>query len=118
MTAEMFAAHAGISTEEAERILAEAAEEKANIDKEINTQMEQNINHQMEQNTKQLSIRVKAGTAERELTFPVPADMVAWMESLEMPGTPESNDNPMSYTVEGSRRIQISISLFDMSRRF
>ena len=72
----------------------------------------------MKQDVKQMSIRVKCGTAEREVSFPVPAEMLGWMEELQMPESPEANDNPMCYTVEGSKRIQISISLFDLRRRF
>lgn len=72
----------------------------------------------MKQDVKQLSIRVKCGTAEREVSFPVPAEMLEWMEELQMPEAPEANDNPMCYTVEGSKRIQISISLFDLRRKF
>lgn len=68
--------------------------------------------------TKELSIRVKCGTAERELIFPVPAEMLQWMEQIKLPGNPNENDDPMHYTIEGNKRIQISISLFDLRRRF
>lgn len=113
MDAERFAQEAGITKKEAERILLEAAEEKERIDEEFYT-----VKNMDKDNVKQLSIRVKCGTAERELTFPVPAGMLEWMEKIQLPETPMNNDDPMHYTVEGNRKIQISISLFDMRRKF
>lgn len=113
MDAERFAQEAGITKEEAERVLQEAEEEKERIDKEFYT-----VENMDKDNVKQLSIRAKCGTAERELTFPVPAEMVEWMEGLQLPDSSESNDDPMHYSVEGNRKIQITISLFDMRRKF
>ena len=68
---------------------------------------------------KQMSIRVKCGTAERELSFPVPAEMVEWIEALQMPDNGNlDNSDPMRYTVEGSRKIQLTVSLYDIRRKF
>lgn len=68
--------------------------------------------------TKELSIKVKCGQQERELTFPVPAEMQTWMEKLRLPESPEENDDPMHYTIEGSRHIKITLTLFEMRKRF
>ena len=58
------------------------------------------------------------GSHERELIFPVPADMKEWMEQIKLPSTPEENDDPMHYTIEGNRNIKITLTLFDMRKRF
>lgn len=71
----------------------------------------------MDTNTKILSIKAKCGTQERELSFPVPAEMLEWLEQIKLP-TAENESDPMRFCVEGSRRIQLSISLFDLRRRF
>lgn len=68
--------------------------------------------------TKELSIKVKCGHQERELTFPVPAEMQEWMEKIRLPESPEENDDPMHYTIEGSRNIKITLTLFEMRKRF
>lgn len=68
--------------------------------------------------SKELSIRVRCGNHERELTFPVPAGMQEWMERIKLPSMPEENDDPMNYTIEGSRNIKITLTLFDLRRKF
>ncbi|MCM1441418.1 MAG: hypothetical protein NC131_19760 [Roseburia sp.] len=70
-----------------------------------------------EKDIKQMSIRVKCGTAERELSFPVPAEMVNWMGKLQLPDALDDTD-PMKYTVEGNRKIQMTVSLYDIRRKF
>lgn len=68
--------------------------------------------------TRELSIRVKCGKAERELTFPIPEEMREWLERIELPGQPQDNDNPLCYTIEGNRSIQITLTVFDVRRKF
>lgn len=73
---------------------------------------------QIEQtDAKQMSIRVKCGLAEKEVAFPVPPEMLPWMEQLDLPDDPNDTD-PMRFSVEGSRKIQISVALFDIRRKF
>lgn len=71
----------------------------------------------MDKQTKILSIKAKYGTQERELTFPVPAEMLDWIEQIKLP-TNDSENDPMRFCIEGSKKIQISISLMDLRRKF
>lgn len=112
MDTKRFAAEAGISEQEAERVLEDALAEKKRID-EINEQVTA-----MNERTKVMIFRAKCGTAERELAFPVPASMVAWMDLIQLPENPTEDGDPMQYTVEGSKKIQLSISLLDLRRKF
>jgi hypothetical protein len=79
-----------------------------------------NENLQMDRaEIKQMSIRVKCGTAEKELSFPVPADMVDWIDRLQLSGNADlDNSDPMKYTVDGSRKIKLAISIYDIRREF
>lgn len=112
MDAARLASEAGMTEEEAKEVLNRALQEKERIDNEFyNTEIME------EKQTKILSIKAKCGTQERELTFPVPADMLEWMEQIQLP-TDENESDPMSFCVEGSRKIQFSISLMDLRRKF
>lgn len=112
MDAARFAEEAGMTEEEAKEVLNQALQEKERIDNEFyNTEIME------EKQTKILSIKAKCGTQERELTFPVPADMLEWMEQIQLP-TNESESDPMRFCVEGSRKIQFSISIMDLRRKF
>lgn len=71
----------------------------------------------MDRDTKILSIKAKCGTQERELTFPVPSAMLGWIEQIQLP-TGENENDPMRFCVEGSRKIQLTISLLDLRRKF
>lgn len=69
-----------------------------------------------EKETKIMSIKARIGTQERELTFPVPAEMLGWMEQIKLP-TSENEDDPMQFCTEGNRKIKFTISLFDLRRK-
>ena len=71
-----------------------------------------------DKNTKQLSIRVKCGKAERELAFPITDEILAHMQQIELPRTAEENGAPMHYYVEGNRNIHITLSVQDLRRNF
>ncbi len=114
MNARRFAAEAGMSEQEAAKELADALIEKEYIDKLNNNEF---LKGMEEKSTKILSIKAKCGTQERELSFPVPAEMLEWIEQIELP-TSENENDPKRFCVEGSRKIQLSISLMDLRRKF
>lgn len=68
--------------------------------------------------TKIMSIKAKCGAAEKELSFPVPAELMEWISSIKRPGEGGSGDDAMQFTVEGHKKMQIQISLYDLRRKF
>lgn len=64
-----------------------------------------------------LSLKAKCGSVERELTFPVPAEILEWLQRVELP-TAENEGEAMRFNVEGSRKIQLTVTLLDLQRKF
>ncbi len=72
--------------------------------------------------TKKMCISAECGKTHKRVTFPVPAEMVEWMNelsdrkaNLEAEGI---KDDALTFVVEGGRSMVIRISIFDFGERF
>lgn len=69
-----------------------------------------------------MCIAAECGRVRKSVTFPVPAEMVDWMNELSERKTKLDaegiKDDALTFVVEGGRSMIIRVSIFDFGERF
>lgn len=71
----------------------------------------------MDKKVKQLSITAMCRGFRKELIIPIPAELSVWIEQLEVTGAEEESD-PLRFSVEGDKSVQLVLSVQDFRRKF